>query len=72
MLPSNASNRTEWVTMDGVFVDLMEDSFDPTFHSNNANDEDNDDFDFLNGQEFNEDDNYWFSEEQINEYTEIL
>ena len=47
----------------------MEDSFiDPTFHSNNANYEDNDDFDFLKGQEFHEDDNYWFSEEQINEY----
>ena len=47
----------------------MEDSFDPTFHSNNKNDEDNDDFYFLNGQEFHEDDNYCFSEEQINEYT---
>ena len=42
--------------------DLFEDSFHPTFPDNtNAADEENDDFDFLQGQTKDQDGNYWIS-----------
>ena len=50
--------------------DLFEDSFHPTFPDNtNATDEENDDFDFLQGQTKDQDDNYWISQQQVEEVT---